>query len=190
MATHPNARPSSHSTGADSSGWSTRRIATCALFVAVAMAASFVELPIFPAAPYLKYDPSGIVCLVAGLAFGPATGVLVSVLSWLPHLFLDPFGGIMGILASVALTVPAALVYQRMHTRMGAAVGLVVGAVVALAACIGGNVVITPLYSGVTVETVIAMIVPILVPFNLLKLAINCVVTFATYKGVSRLVGE
>ena len=30
--------------------------------------------PIFPAAPWLMYDPSGIVCLLAALAFGPKLG--------------------------------------------------------------------------------------------------------------------
>ncbi|MCH3967636.1 MAG: ECF transporter S component [Atopobiaceae bacterium] len=190
MATNPSARPATHSTTGTIGGWNTRRIATCALFVAVAIVASFIELPIFPAAPYLKYDPSGIVCLVAGLAFGPATGALVCVLMWLPHLFVDPFGALMGIVAAVSLTVPTALVYQHIHTRRGAVIGMAVGAVVCLAACIGGNLVVTPLYSAVSVDQVAAMIVPILLPFNLLKIAINCVVTFLVYKSVSKLVGE
>jgi riboflavin transporter FmnP len=67
---------------------------------------------------------------------------------------------------------------------------MAVGAVVCLAACIGGNLVVTPLYSAVSVDQVAAMIVPILLPFNLLKIAINCVVTFLVYKSVSKLVGE
>lgn len=190
MATDPSARPATHSTTGTSGGWNTRRIAICALFVAISIVASFIELPIFPAAPYLKYDPSGIVCLVAGLAFGPATGALVCVLMWLPHLFVDPFGALMGIVAATSLTVPAALVHRRMHTRTGALVGMIVGAGVCLAACIGGNLVVTPLYSAVSVDQVAAMVVPILVPFNLLKICINCVVTALVYKSVSRLVGE
>ena len=48
------ATPSNHATGTHSTGvadhgrWSTRRIAIYALFVALAMAASLIELPIFP----------------------------------------------------------------------------------------------------------------------------------------------
>ncbi|BBA48723.1 hypothetical protein BBJK_02553 [Bifidobacterium bifidum LMG 13195] len=64
-----------HSTGvADSGRWSTRRIAMYALFVALAMATSFISFPILPnpAFSFLKYDPSGIVCLIAGFAYGPA----------------------------------------------------------------------------------------------------------------------
>lgn len=191
MATSPTARPQSHATtGTTAGGWTTKRIAICALFVALAIVASFVELPIFPLAPFLKYDPSGVVILVAGLAFGPATGALVSVLSWLPHLFLNPWGGLMGILCALALTVPAALVYQHDRSRKGAVIGMLVGAVVTLVVAIVGNIIVTPIYTGTTTEAVIAMIVPILLPFNLLKVALNCAITFAVYKPVSTLVGE
>lgn len=188
--TNPTARPASHSTGATSGSWSTKRIAICALFVAAAFVVSFVELPIFPAAPYLKYDPSGVVLLVAGLAFGPSTGALVSVLMWLPKFAMDPWGALMGVLCAVALTVPAALVYSRKHDRSGAVLGMVLGGVVTLVVAIVGNILVTPIYSGVSTQAVIEMIVPILLPFNLLKIAINCVVTFLVYKPVSKLVGE
>ena len=59
------AKLGSHTTGvADSGRWSTRRIAMYALFVALAMVTSFIEFPITPVT-WLKYDPSGIVCLMA-----------------------------------------------------------------------------------------------------------------------------
>lgn len=186
-----NSRPINHSTtGTTENGWSTKRMAICALFVAVSMVASYIELPIFPPAPWLKYDPSGVVCLVAGLAFGPGTGVLVAVLSWLPHLIMNPYGGLMGIMCAVALTAPAALIYSRNHTRKGAIIGMVVAALVTLVVAIIANIIVTPLYAGVATEEVLAMIVPILLPFNIIKIIINCVVTLLVYKSVSKLVGE
>lgn len=188
---NPTSRPINHSTtGNTTGGWSTKRIALCALFVAVAMVASFIELPIFPPAPWLKYDPSGVVCLVAGLAFGASTGTLVAVLSWLPHLFMNPWGGLMGIVCAVALTLPAALIYQHSRSRKGAIAGMVVGGVVTLAVAIVANIIVTPLYAGVSTADVIAMVVPILLPFNALKVIINCAVTLVVYKSVSKLVGE
>lgn len=188
---NPTSRPTNHSTSsASASGWSTKRIAICALFVAVAMVASFIELPIFPPAPWLKYDPSGVVCLVAGLAFGAGTGALVCVLSWLPHLLMNPWGGLMGILCAIALTVPAALVYQRNQTRKSAVVGMVVAGVITLVVAIVANLIVTPLYTAVSVADVAAMIVPILLPFNLIKVVLNCVITFFVYKSISKLVGE
>ena len=68
----------------------------------------------------------------------------------------------------------------------GAITGLVVGAVVCLAAVILANIVVTPLYMGAPRETVVGMIVPVLLPFNLLKIAINCVVTALVYKPISK----
>ena len=111
-STHANSHAT---TGSTSGGWSTQRIAICALFVAVSMIVSYMEIPVPPVA-WLKYDPSGAVCLVAGLAFGTGTGAIVSVLSWLPHLFMNPWGGLMGILCTLALVVPASLVYERKQT--------------------------------------------------------------------------
>ena len=182
---------STHATGvADSGRWSTRRIAVYALFVALSMAVSFIEFPLIPGVPWLKYDPSGIVCLVAGFAYGPAAAVLVSVLGFVPHVFADPWGSLMAVLASATLVVPAALVYRRLRTRRGALIGIIAGAVVALAVAIIGNLLVTPIYADMTVEQVAAMIVPALLPFNLAKLAVHGVVTFLIYKPISNLLNR
>lgn len=188
MATISNSRHDTHATTA-SGGWSTKRIATTALFCAVAAIATlFLEFPILPGVTFLKYDPSAIVALVAGFAFGPGTGLLVSVLPYLVHLATQSgvYGALMAIIATLSLVLPASLVYQRMTSFKGAVLGMVVGAVVCLAVVIGANIVITPLYMGAPRETVIAMIVPALLPFNLLKVAINCVVTALVYKPLSK----
>ena len=180
-----------HSTGVSDSGrWSTRRIAMYALFVALSMAVSFIEFPIIPGVQWLKYDPSGIVCLVAGFAFGPAAAVIVSVLGFVPHLFTNPWGTLMAVLVALSLSVPAALIYRHVHTRKGAVIGLVVGALLALVAAIAGNLVITPIYTGWPVSEVAAIIVPALLPFNLIKFVIHGVVTFLVYKPISNLLNR
>ena len=175
---------------ADSGRWSTRRIAVYALFVALSMAVSFIEFPLIPGVPWLKYDPSGIVCLVAGFAYGPAAAVLVSVLGFVPHVFADPLGSLMAIAVALAMSVPAALIYRRARTRRGALIGIIAGAVVALAVAIIGNLLVTPIYADMTVEQVAAMIVPALLPFNLAKLAVHGVVTFLIYKPISNMLNR
>ncbi|OZG62326.1 ECF-type riboflavin transporter, S component [Bifidobacterium eulemuris] len=185
---HEDARHNAHSTGvADSGRWSTKRIAMYALFVALAMVTSFIEFPLIPGVQWLKYDPSGIVCLVAGFAFGPSAAAIVSVLGFLPHVFTNPWGTLMAVLVALCLSVPAALVYRGKRTRSRALVGILVGAVCALAAALVGNLLITPIYAHMTMAQVAAMIVPILLPFNLVKFAIHAVVTFLVYKPVSNL---
>ncbi|MBT1174934.1 ECF transporter S component [Bifidobacterium sp. LC6] len=184
------AKLGSHSTGvADSGRWSTRRIAMYALFVALAMVTSFIEFPITPVA-WLKYDPSGIVCLIAGFAYGPSAAIIVSVLGFVPHMFADPWGSLMAVLVALCLSVPASLIYRKIRSRKGAALGIVVGAVLAIVAALLGNLVITPIYAHMSYAAVAAMILPILLPFNLAKMAIHAVVTFLIYKPISNLLAK
>ena len=192
IASESMTRPdNAHSTGvADSGRWSTKRIAMYALFVALSMAVSFVEFPIVPGVEWLKYDPSGIVSLVAGFAYGPAAAVIVSVLGFLPHLFTNPWGTLMAVLVALALSVPAALIYRRNKTRKGAVIGIIVGAIAALAMAIVGNLIVTPFYAHMTTAQVVALIVPALLPFNALKFTIHGVVTFLIYKPISNLLNR
>ena len=188
MATNPSSRHDTHATTA-TSGWSTKRIATTALFCAVAAIATlFLEFPILPGVTFLKYDPSAIVALVAGFAFGPSTGALVSILPYLVHLATQSgvYGAFMAIVATISLVLPASIVYQRNTSFRGAIIGMAIGAVVCLATVIIANIIVTPLYMGAPRETVIGMIVPVLLPFNVLKIAINCVITALVYKPLSK----
>ncbi|MGE8622338.1 ECF transporter S component [Bifidobacterium hominis] len=192
IASESMTRPdNAHSTGvADSGRWSTKRIAMYALFVALSMAVSFVDFPIMPGVEWLKYDPSGIVSLVAGFAYGPAAAAIVSVLGFLPHLFTNPWGTLMAVLVALALSVPAALIYRRNKTREGAVIGIIVGAIVALVVAIVGNLIVTPFYAHMTTAQVVALIVPALLPFNALKFTIHGVITFLIYKPISNLLNR
>ncbi|WP_082629984.1 ECF transporter S component [Olsenella massiliensis] len=186
-------RHDTHSTTDQANGWSTKRIAVTALFCAVAAIATlFLEFPILPNVGWLKYDPSGIVALIAGFAFGPATGAVVSVIPYLVHLATASgvYGVIMAVLATFSLVMPAALIYQRDTTYRGAVVGMVVGAVVCIVACVVGNVIVTPFYTGMPTDAVLGLVVPALLPFNLAKIAINCVVTGIVYKPVIKALGN
>ncbi len=152
-----------------------KKIAIAALFTAASLILSFIQIPLFPAAPWLMYDPSGIVCLIAALAFGPKLGAAVAIISWLPRVFIDPFGAPMGMVSTCALIIPAAFAYGRRRTRGAALVGMIAGALLSIAVTCVLNLVVTPLYTAVTLMDVVAMIVPILVPFNALKMALNVV---------------
>lgn len=188
MATNSSSRHDTHATTA-TGGWSTKRIATTALFCAVAAIATlFLEFPILPGVTFLKYDPSAIVALVAGFAFGPSTGALVSILPYLVHLATQSgvYGAFMAIVATISLVLPASIVYQRDTSFRGAVIGMAIGAIVCLVTVISANIIVTPLYMGAPRETVIGMIVPVLLPFNVLKIAINCVITALVYKPLSK----
>ena len=71
---------------------------------------------------------------------------------------------------------------------LGGVIGLVLSAVAATIMAIVGNLIITPAWLGVPMDAVIAMIIPILTPFNLLKALLNSVLTLIVYKSISNLI--
>jgi len=170
------------------SHWDVRELVTLAIFCAMGMALSFIQIPIFPPAPWLQYDPSGIVSLTAALMFGPSAGVVVQVISWLPKLIMSPLGTLLTLVAMTGMVLTAGLIYKKLHSFKGAVIGLVVSAVPFIALALGMNFVITPLYTGASIADVMAMVLPILIPFNLIKVTINIAVTLLVYKPVSNLI--
>ena len=160
-----------------------------ALFVALAMVTSFIEFPITPVT-WLKYDPSGIVCLIAGFAYGPAAAAIVSVLGFVPHMFANPWGSLMAVLVALFLSVPAAFIYRKIRTRKGAAIGILVGAVAGHRGGAGEQPDCHADYAHMTYQAVAAMILPILLPFNVAKMAIHAVITFLIYKPISNLLSK
>lgn len=170
--------------------WSTRQLVTMALLCAIGVLLSFIEFPLIPGVSWLKYDASAMPAMVCGFAFGAGGGLAVGIVGAIIHglLMADFSGAVMNILVVIGFVVPAALVYKHGRTLPRAIIGLVASVVCAIIMAIVGNLVITPAYLGVPMEAVVAMILPILVPFNLLKGIINAALTLAVYKSISNLI--
>ena len=170
--------------------WDTRQLVTMALMCAIGVLLSFVEFPLLPGVTWLKYDASAMPAMVLGFAFGPAAGLAVGVVGAVIHgiLMADFSGAVMNILVVAGFILPAALVYRRSRTFKSGVVGLVLSAITATVMAILGNLVITPMWLGVPLDAVAAMILPILTPFNLIKAGINAVLTLIVYKSISNLI--
>ena len=170
--------------------WGTRQLVTMALLCAIGVLLSFIEFPLIPGVTWLKYDASAMPAMVCGFAFGAGGGLAVGIAGAIIHgiLMADFSGAVMNILVVIGFVVPAALVYQHGRTLPRAIIGLIASVVCAVIMAIVGNLVITPAYLGVPMDAVIAMILPILVPFNLAKGIINAVLTLAVYKSISNLI--
>ena len=54
----------------------------------------------------------------------------------------------------------------------------------------GANLLVTPLYMGVGREVVKGMLLPAIIPFNLLKGVINGAITLLVYKRISNFIEE
>ncbi|WP_139653607.1 ECF transporter S component [Raoultibacter phocaeensis] len=170
--------------------WETRQLVTMALLCAIGVLLSFIEFPLLPGATWLKYDASAMPAMVVGFAYGPVAGVSVGIIGAIIHgIMLGDFSGaVMNIIVVTFYILPAALIYKKKHSMKGAVVALVVGSLCATVGAILGNLIITPAWLGVPLDAVIAMIIPILTPFNLLKALLNSVLTLIVYKSISNLI--
>lgn len=170
--------------------WGTRQLVTMALLCAIGVLLSFIEFPLIPGVTWLKYDASAMPAIVCGFAFGAGGGLAVGIAGAIIHgiLMADFSGAVMNILVVIGFVVPASLIYRQGRTFPRAIIGLIASVVCAVIMAIVGNLVITPAYLGVPMDAVIAMILPILVPFNLAKGIINAVLTLAVYKSISNLI--
>ena len=110
--------------------------------------------------------------------------LLVVLGPWRQNLPAVFFGSM--VLATLVELVGGWLLYRLFHTRMGGLIALVAGTVAMGLVMMVANHFITPFYMGAPTEAVDAMLVTVILPFNLLKAGINSVITFLVYKTVSR----
>lgn len=186
----PAKAPTAQKTMANTNRWSTRVLVTIALLCAISVLLSFVEFPLLPGVAWLSYDASIMPAAVCGFAYSPAAGLACGIISVVAHgiLFADFTGALMNLLVVIGFILPSALVYKKIHTLKGAVIGLLLGIVFAVIMAVLGNLVVTPAWLGVPLDAVVAMIVPILIPFNLLKGLLNAILTLIVYKAISNLI--
>ena len=153
-----------------------------------------IHFPIFPAAAFLEYDPADIPIFIGAFMFGPLGGlILTAIVCVLQGVTVSSASGIIGILmhffATGSFVLVAGNVYKKNRTRKGAVIALALGTVTMTITMALWNIAITPFFMGIPVEAVLPMILPIIVPFNLIKAGINSVITFVVYKSVSKVLG-
>ena len=90
----------------------------------------------------------------------------------------------MNVISTCAFAIPAAVVYRKRHTHNGAVLGLAIGTVVMVICMVIWNYIVTPFYMGVPREQVAAMLVPVFLPFNLVKGGINAGLTLLIYAPI------
>ena len=151
--------------------WSTKQLVTMALMCAIAILLSFVEFPIIPAASFLKLDVALVPSTVVGFAYGPGPGVLVGIVCAVAHATITGnwVGALMNSIMAVAFILPATAIYARSRTFKSAMIGLVVSIVVLVVAAVVANLVIDPIFYGYPFDAVVGLIVPAIIPFNVIK---------------------
>ncbi len=171
----------------------TRQMVGMAMLTAISIVfVSVIHFPLFPAAAFLEYDPADIPILIGTFAYGPIAGfILTIVVSLIQGSTVSAGSGVIGIVMHIVATGSCTLIcgtiYQKMKTKKGAAISLAIGVITMTSAMVLMNLILTPLFMGVPVKAVIPMLVPIIIPFNLLKSCINCFITFLLYKSISHI---
>lgn len=166
---------------------SVKKMVLLAMLAAIAyMMVSLIRIPVVL---FLSYEPKDVIIAIGGFLLGPMASFVVSlVVSLLEMVTISqtgPIGCLMNLLSTCAFACTAALVYKRKRTMSGAILGLVSGSAVMVATMLLWNWLITPLYmTGTSRSDVAAMLVPVFLPFNLLKAGLNSGFILLLYKPV------
>ncbi len=158
-----------------------------AMLCALAVAADFL-LRIPNIGGFLTYEPKDVVLTIGGFIFGPIAGITMSLLVCFIEFITISDSGVIGLLmnflASAVFVGISTAIYSRKKTLSRAIVGLVAGSLSMLGIMLLWNYIITPLYTGLPREAVLGLFLPLLIPFNLLKAALNSALILFLYKGV------
>jgi riboflavin transporter FmnP len=156
----------------------------CAVAYVVVLASHAIPINVMG---FLHYDPTDVVIVVGGFLFGPlAAFVMAAIVSFLEMITISstgPIGFVMNVVSTFSFACAAAYVYKKKKTLRGAVLGLGIGVLAMCAMMLLWNYIITPLYMpGLTRADVVALLLPVFLPFNLLKGLLNAAVTLLLYK--------
>lgn len=151
---------------------------------------SLIHVPIFPAVAFLEYDPADVSILMGTFAFGPLSGLVLTVIVSIVQgttvsAQSGVYGIIMHILATGSFVLVAGIIYKLGKSKKSAVIGLLSGTAAMTVAMFFANLLITPHFMGAPVE-VIKSLMPFILGFNLIKGLLNSAITFVLYKRISR----
>ncbi|MFP4662207.1 MAG: ECF transporter S component [Halanaerobiales bacterium] len=168
---------------------STNMLVKVALLAAISYLLTFIRvpLPLFP--EYLKLDIAELPALIGGFALGPIAGVVIilvkNIIDFLTKTTTGGVGELSNFIVGSSLVLTASLIYQYNKTRKNAIIGVILGTLaMATLGLLSNKFVIFPLY-GLPAEW--GFLFTFIVPFNIIKGAINGIVVILIYKKIARL---
>jgi len=171
----------------------TKKITSISILVSLSIIAGyFIHFPILPQAPFLLYDPGNVFLLIGSFKLGPKIGVLMTLITAILFALIigqgGPYGVLMNFLATGTFVFVSSKIYFLHHDKKGAILGLILGTLAMTLIMVPANLIITPLYLGVEREIVFKMLIPAIIPFNILKGIISGFITFILYKRLYPLI--
>ncbi|MBQ9938376.1 MAG: ECF transporter S component [Oscillospiraceae bacterium] len=180
-----------------------RTLTATAMLSAIAVVLVYlIHFPLIPAAAFLEYDPADVPIFFVALVFGPwwALG-MTAVVSIVQGFTVSATSGVVGLImhfiatgsfavitgfvsGSYKKSETAAMIKQPSLTKVIVAFSIGVLTMTILMA--GMNLIFIPIFNGTPVDAVLQMLIPIIIPFNLLKSIINAVVAFLLYAALRK----
>lgn len=166
-----------------------RTMVSLAMLTAITYVVMYLSKLLPQVIGFLQFDLKNVVICIGGFIFGPLAAAAVAVVVAVIEMFTVSdtafFGCIMNAIGACAFCCTASFIYKKKHTMAGAVIALAAGVVICTIVMLVWNYLITPMYmEGVTREQVVGMLIPVFLPFNLVKGGMNMAVTLLLYKPV------
>ncbi len=155
----------------------------CAISIVLA---AFIHFPLIPGVAFLEYDPADISILIVGLSYGTGWGILATVVvSLVQGLTVSSSGGFIGILMHIistgAFVTSVSLTNKKTEKLL---ISLPAGVITMVVVMIPVNLIFTGIFMKTGVAAVAKMLIPAIIPFNLLKAGINAIVAGIIYERI------
>lgn len=159
----------------------TKKLVFVSILTALSIILSItIYFPILPQAPYLLYDPGDIPLLLISTQIGILEGLLSTIIVAILMAIITgqggPIGAFMHLLASGTLITVAGLAYKKNKNLI---LSLIFGTLSMAGVMAIANIIVTPIYLGVPRSTIYPLILPVIIPFNIIKAGINSAITYA-----------
>jgi hypothetical protein len=148
----------------------------------------FIRFPIIPSVPFIEYDMADVPVLIGALLYGPLPGLaILFVVSFIQAFFLGGngwVGFVMHMLASGVMVLLASLLYRRKPSLPWLAAGLGCGAAARTLMMIPMNLIFTVHFFGVPHDVVVSLLLPGIIPMNLIISVVNCLLAGLLFKAL------
>lgn len=188
-----------------SKSFSLDRMVKVGILAGISYLLMFIQLPIPIAPPFMKVDFADVPALIGGFAMGPWYGVLIQLIKNVLNLSKTMTGGVgelSNFVVGSTFVLVSSLIYRNKKTRKNSILALILGVIAMSAvATLSNAFVVFPIYSKVMnidleafagmipgnslVKNYITLMIFSVAPFNIIKGAIESIITQILYKRIS-----
>lgn len=188
-----------------SKSFSLDRITKVGVLSALSYGLMFIQVPIPIAPPFMKLDLADVPSLIGGFALGPWYGVMIQFIKNLLNLSKTMTGGVgelSNFIVGSTFVLVSSLIYRNNKTKKNSILSLILGVLAMSAvATISNAFVVFPLYGKAMnmdlsafaaqvgknslVKNYFTLMIFSIAPFNIIKGAVESIVTELIYKRIS-----